>query len=91
MTEPAPVRDHRCEVIAFPARRRLGKIRRTAEVLSTRNGRGADRYWKQVIDLMRAQMTMCGLPSDVVERGLRAFADEVFARIGNQPNDGSVA
>ena len=36
-------------------------------------------------------MTMCGLPSDVVERELRAFADEVFARIGNQPNDGSVA
>lgn len=86
-----PLKDRHCEVIAFPASRRLGKIRRTAEVLSTRHGRGADRYWKQVIDLMRGQMAAAGLPADVIDRELKAFADQVFARIGDQPNDGSVA
>lgn len=86
-----PFQDQLCEVIAFPASRRLGKIRRTAEVLSRRHGRGADRYWRQVIDLMRGQMALAGLPADVIDRELRAFADQVFARIGNQPSDGSAA
>ncbi|WP_353806194.1 DUF6074 family protein [Mesorhizobium sp.] len=45
----------------FPTVRRVGKIRRTVEVLSDRTGKGGNQYWKQVIAGMRTQMVSAGL------------------------------
>ncbi|MER8793945.1 DUF6074 family protein [Mesorhizobium sp. M0984] len=75
------VDDAVCTVLPFPTTRRVGKIRRTVEVLSDRSGKGADQYWKQVIAGMRTQMMSAGLTDDVVDRELRAFAEEVFGRV----------
>ncbi|MGI6854372.1 DUF6074 family protein [Mesorhizobium sp. 1B3] len=70
-----------CVVIPFPAAKRVGKIRRTAEVLAEKTGRGADHYWKQVLAGMRSQMVAASLAEEVIEAELRAFADQVFGRI----------
>ncbi|WP_353642947.1 DUF6074 family protein [Mesorhizobium sp. WSM2239] len=67
-----------CVVIPFPTVKRIGKIRRTVEVLSGRNGKSADQYWHQIISGMRSQMIAAGLPDDVIEAELRSFADAVF-------------
>ncbi|RUX97251.1 DUF6074 family protein [Mesorhizobium sp. M7D.F.Ca.US.004.01.2.1] len=80
-----PITDASCDILPFPTNRRVGKIRRTVEVLSDRSGKGADQYWKQVIAGMRTQMVSAGLADDVIERELRAFADEVFGRISHCP------
>ena len=80
-----------CQIVPFPAGKRVGKIRRTVEILKERNGKGADHYWNQVVTGMRSQMTNAGLAEDLVEIELRAFADQVFARIMCRPVDGDAA
>ncbi|TIM21269.1 MAG: hypothetical protein E5Y61_32430 [Mesorhizobium sp.] len=82
-----------CTVLPFPTVRRVGKIRRTVEVLSDRTGKGGNHYWKQVIAGMRTQMVSAGLADEVIDQELRAFADEVFGRIRNyrQPETNGAA
>jgi hypothetical protein len=70
-----------CTIIPFPAARRIGKIRHTAELLAERSGKGAEHYWQQVIGGMRSQMTTAQLDAEVIDAELRAFADEVSAEI----------
>jgi hypothetical protein len=70
-----------CTIIPFPAARRAGKIRHTAELLAERSGKGAEHYWQQVIGGMRSQMTTAQLDAEVIDAELRAFADEVSAEI----------
>jgi Family of unknown function (DUF6074) len=65
------------QVVVFPANRRTGKIRRTAEVLSQRHGRAADRYWRQIIDGMASQMARAGFGDEVIRSEIRAFSDAV--------------
>lgn len=77
----------RCEVLPFPAVRRVGKVRRTAEVLLNKSGKGADHYWRQVVDGMRSQMTGAGIPEEQIDRELRAFADAVFGIIHASDGD----
>lgn len=62
-----------CQVIAFPTTKRIGKIRRTAQILSEKSGKAADRYWQQVVGGMRSQMTTAGIPEGEIEAELRAF------------------
>ncbi|WP_413468514.1 DUF6074 family protein, partial [Mesorhizobium muleiense] len=46
---PHAIDDAVCTILPFPTVRRVGKIRRTVEVLSDRTGKGGNQYWKQVI------------------------------------------
>ncbi|TPM33719.1 hypothetical protein FJ955_02975 [Mesorhizobium sp. B2-2-2] len=81
-----------CQIVPFPTKNRLGKIRRTAEILGGRHGKGADQYWQQVIGGMRSQMEKAGLPTSVIETELQGFADAVLARLSSaQPYDGDAA
>ncbi len=73
-----------CIIVPFPAARRLGKIRRTAEILSERHGKGAEQYWKQVVGGLRSQMEKSGLAAEVIESELRDFAGQVFAMVGQR-------
>ncbi|CAI2932465.1 protein of unknown function [Aminobacter niigataensis] len=70
-----------CEVIPFPTSRRVGKIRRTAQVLSEKTGKGADHYWRQVIEGMRSQMRAAALSDEVIDRELEDFASHVFSTV----------
>lgn len=70
-----------CQVIPFPMVHRVGKIRRTAEVLAGRSGKGADQYWKQVVGGLQSQMVAAGLPAETIDRELTAFANVVLAQV----------
>lgn len=66
-----------CKVIPFPAKKRVGKIRRTAEVLSGRSGKDAERYWQQVAGGMESQMRTAGIDECTIQSEISAFRDAV--------------
>jgi hypothetical protein len=66
-----------CQVVPFPLERRVGKIRRTAEVLGERHGKGADHYWKQVVSGIASQMQRAGVPADVIAFEIHQFSEAV--------------
>lgn len=66
-----------CKVIPFPARHRVGRVRRVAEVLSGKRGRDANAYWRRTVETMAEQMSKAGVPKDEAERQLRDFFDAV--------------
>lgn len=66
-----------CTIIPFPAVKRVGKIRRTAEVLDGKTGRDADHYWRQIVGGLRSQMEKASLPADTIDAELRSFFDAV--------------
>lgn len=70
-----------CQVIPFPVIRRIGKIRRTVEVLSVRHGKAGDQYWRQVVAGMRGQMEKAGLPEATIFAELSAFLDVVHREL----------
>lgn len=73
-----------CTVIPFPAKQRIGKIRRAAEVLADRQGKSADQYWRQVAGGMQSQMIAAGIPDEVIAAQLRDFLDAVQREIVRQ-------
>lgn len=71
-------------IIPFPASKRTGKIERTAAILATKKGKGADAYWKQVLGGLERQMRTAGIPKDIIEHELQAFIAEVFTKLGGR-------
>ncbi|WP_430981663.1 DUF6074 family protein [Mesorhizobium ciceri] len=66
-----------CVVICFPMRRRVGKIRRTAELLLDRRGRAADHYWRQTVAGVVGQLTRAGLTEAAIRTEVQTFSDAV--------------
>ena len=66
-----------CTVLAFPLSKRVGKIRRTAEVLSGKNGKAAIQYRATIIESTRGQMAKSGLSEAIIESEIRAFETAV--------------
>lgn len=75
-------------VVPFPAKHRIGKIRRVAEVLSDRQGKSAARYWQQIVEGMASQMEKSGLARPVVEVELREFFDAVQVELCRNHHEG---
>lgn len=71
-------------VIPFPAVHREGRIRYVAGILRRKHGRDAERYWHQVVLVMRRQMIAAQIDHDVIECEVRDFAEAVFARLPSQ-------
>lgn len=65
------------KVIAFPCDRRTGKIRRTAEILSSKHGDAAGAYWRQVVTALARQLDTAGLTAPERDRQIRLFFDAV--------------
>ncbi|RUY21767.1 MULTISPECIES: DUF6074 family protein [unclassified Mesorhizobium] len=64
-------------VICFPMARRLGKIKRTAELLSARRGRSADHYWRQTVAGVVGQLTRAGMTEAAIRKEVQTFSDAV--------------
>lgn len=67
-----------CTIIPFPTQHRVRKIHHTARLLSERSGKGADRYWQQVIGGMRSQMEAAQIEPETIDAELHVFANCVF-------------
>ena len=79
-------------ILPFPTERRVGRINHVAAVLRRKSGLAADHYWRQQELILRSQMTKAGLDHETIERQLRDFAREVFARVplaASQPPRGA--
>tara|TARA_R110002020_G_scaffold36894_37_gene111039 strand:- start:1937 stop:2245 length:309 start_codon:yes stop_codon:yes gene_type:complete len=73
-----------CEVIPFPSAKRIGRIRKAVEVISTRKPKGAEAYWRQITEAMRRQMDAAGLDETTIEAEVSAFAAEVAWRLPHE-------
>lgn len=87
------------EVIPFPCRARVGKIRRTAQQLDEDTKRGAEAYWRRTVTDLRRQMERAGVSAARIEAELRVFFDEVQSELNrrargsirNHPEEGGAA
>jgi hypothetical protein len=68
---------HECEIIPFPLDRQLFRIRQTARILEVRQGAAAERFWRQEVRRLEAELIVQRLPKDVIDTELRAFAAAV--------------
>lgn len=66
-----------CMVIAFPMAKRVGKVRRVAEVLAGKRGAAATNYWRRTVATLGGQMQRSGLCRETINRELREFHDAV--------------
>lgn len=64
-------------LLVFPLSRRVGKIRRVADVLSRKHGRDAEAYWHRIVSDHSRQLADAGLPSEAIEFQLIGFRDAV--------------
>lgn len=65
------------QVIPFPCEKRIGKVRRVAEVLEGKHGKAADAYWRQTVDALVGPMERAGIPTETIRAEVRAFHDAV--------------
>ncbi|RIX97159.1 hypothetical protein D3218_19035 [Aureimonas flava] len=69
------------EVIPFPCRARIAKVRRTAQILDETTPQGADAYWERTVSDLRRQMQAAGILGDRIDAELRTFFDAVQAEL----------
>ncbi|NVP55982.1 DUF6074 family protein [Mycoplana rhizolycopersici] len=70
-----------CKVILFPLVKRVGKVRHTAQLLSSKHGEDAILYWKQVMAANRKHLTRIGLDQDDIEAELGSFHEAVHSEM----------
>ncbi|WP_332304685.1 DUF6074 family protein [Rhizobium sp. GR12] len=78
-----------CKVIAFPLNNRVGKVRKTASILSKKHGEDADLYWKQIVAGNRKHLLRIGLSEAAIDAELLSFHQAVHAEMVRQAYRGS--
>lgn len=72
-----------CEVVPFPAKNRIGHIRKTADrVFHSRTDREANDYWQRATDGLSRQMAKAGVEPVRIAIELRAFHDALRNEVG---------
>ncbi|WP_425349327.1 DUF6074 family protein [Consotaella salsifontis] len=86
-----------CEIIPFPGKNRVAKIRRAAEMLESTTDRGAAAYWRRLTDDMARQMARAGISAERIEAEIEDFFGEVLKEVhrhggfGNRHGNGDGA
>jgi len=70
-----------CEFKVFPLARRVGKVRRVAEVYGRKTGNDATGYWRQQTGQMAESLQDLGVPAEEILRQLDAFKQAVRAEL----------
>lgn len=69
-------------VIPFPAKARVGKIRRMVEVVTAiGTEKGVEAHWKRSLADLRRQMERAGIDADRIEREVVSFENAVQSEI----------
>ncbi|KRB51802.1 hypothetical protein ASE04_09740 [Rhizobium sp. Root708] len=67
-----------CQMIPFPLKARVGKVRRCAEVLQTTAHKATrESYWFRTVAQLRAKLEEIGLPDEQVREQVRGFRTAV--------------
>ncbi|WP_062235828.1 DUF6074 family protein [Aureimonas sp. N4] len=70
------------EIIPFPCRARVGKIRQAAElVLASPTERASAARWRQMTDGIARQMERAGIPDETIQAELQIFTHAVNAEV----------
>ncbi|ORE97471.1 DUF6074 family protein [Aurantimonas sp. 22II-16-19i] len=69
--------DVKADVIPFPCRYRIAKVRRAAVMIEANTDRGAEAYWRRTVSDLRKQMERAGIASCRIDAELRSFFDAV--------------
>ncbi len=77
-----------CKLIAFPLIKRIGKIRRCAEVLEGKHGKDAEGYWRQQVRYMAEQLERTGCGPDEVRRQVAEFQQAVQCEMVRRSYEG---
>jgi hypothetical protein len=71
----------RSEVIAFPAKNRIGDIKRCADMLNTLHGQEAAEFWRSECRAMAAHLVTLGYDDDAMRHEVMDFQDAVQAAL----------
>ena len=77
------------KILLFPLVNRVGKVRKTASILSRKHGDEADLYWKQIVAGNRKHLARIGLSEKAIESELLSFHQAVHAEMVRQAYRGS--
>ena len=66
------------EIIPFPAGKRIGKIRRTAQLVTESTDRAATAHWNRTVADITRQMERAGIPAERVAQELKAYTGAVL-------------
>lgn len=80
-----------CKLIAFPLTARIGKVRRCAEVLETKQGNDATGYWRHQVRLMVDQLEKAGTSPDEINRQIAEFQQAVQNELVRRSYEGQSA
>ncbi len=69
------------QVLIFPLKKRVGKIRHTATKLVRKQGDDADLYWKQVVAANRKHLERVGMSEAEIDAELQTFFDAVQSEL----------
>lgn len=73
--------DQPCQFIAFPLRKRIGKVRRVAEVYDSKRGNDRKSYWNRTVDTLGDQLDALGYDEAAINRELQTFTQAVKAEL----------
>lgn len=80
-----------CTVLVFPLSRRVGKIRRTAEVLASKSDKSALQYRATVLEAMHSQMAKAQLSQKTIAFEIAAFEAAVERELNRLTTKGKSA
>lgn len=70
-----------CQFIAFPLKRRIGRIRRVAEVYDRKTERDREGYWRTTVNNLVTHLERLGYSDEQVTKEIEAFRDAVSAEL----------
>jgi hypothetical protein len=70
-----------CLLIPFPLSRRVGKVRRVAEVYERKDDKGRDTYWRTETNRLQDQLIELGFSSAEIRTQMLGFKDAVQCEI----------
>lgn len=74
----------RCQIIPFPLKSRVGKVRRVAEVLrSTPHQPTRDSYWLRTVGQLKDKLESLGLDDKLIREEIGGFRSAVQAYASN--------
>ncbi|UIK05028.1 DUF6074 family protein [Neorhizobium galegae] len=79
---------NKCQMIAFPLSRRIGKVRRVAEVFARKTGRERASYWKSQVATLWDQLHQVGFADDEISELMDGFRDAVESEINRRAYEG---
>lgn len=77
-----------CRLIVFPITKRVGKIRRCAEVLESKHGKDAESYWRQQVRVVADHLERMGCSRAEITRQVDEFQSAVQAEMVRRSYEG---